>query len=223
MEKGNRDLYEVLSLPRSSQVALPAKVYQRDARTGRQDDVDLVVTSPPYCTSYNYAELHQLSAFWLGRVTTLASWSNRFIGSVPGGRYERDSLPDDATLALDKLARRDEERAARLSRYWQDMRSAYKRVFESLRPRGVACIVIGDTRHRGISIPNVAVTRALLSMIGFRVEGEILRTVANKSLPQSRNPRTGRFVGSGPCRASYATESILVARKPAWTKRGASQ
>ena len=28
--------------------------------------VDVIVTSPPYVTSYEYADLHQLSSLWLG-------------------------------------------------------------------------------------------------------------------------------------------------------------
>lgn len=221
MERGNAELYKALSC--NPHQALSATVRLRDARTTHEPSVDLVVTSPPYCTSYNYAELHQLSAFWMGRVRRLSSWSRRFIGCVPAGRYERDSLPAEATLVLDRLAETDRSRAARVSRYWQDMRKAYERMFVSLRPGGAACVVIGDTRHRGVNIPNTAITGALLSQAGFEVEREILRGVPNKSLPQSRDPKTGRFVANGPCRASYATESILVARRPGRSKRGASQ
>src|SRR5690606_19350249 len=34
----------------------------------RENKVDLVITSPPYVTSYEYADLHQLSTLWLGFV-----------------------------------------------------------------------------------------------------------------------------------------------------------
>src|SRR3546814_11916196 len=31
-----------------------------------RQSLDLIVTSPPYVTSYEYADLHQLSSLWLG-------------------------------------------------------------------------------------------------------------------------------------------------------------
>ena len=58
----------------------------------REGSVDLVVTSPPYVTSYEYANLHQLTSLWLGGLDDLASSKEKFIGFYTSGRI-RDLLP----------------------------------------------------------------------------------------------------------------------------------
>ncbi len=44
--------------------------------------VDLVVTSPPYVTSYEYADLHQLSTMWLGFTNDFKTFRKGTIGSL---------------------------------------------------------------------------------------------------------------------------------------------
>jgi adenine-specific DNA methylase len=46
------------------------------------DSVDLVVTSSPYVTSYEYADLHQLSTIWLELAEDLAEYRQKFIGTA---------------------------------------------------------------------------------------------------------------------------------------------
>jgi len=47
----------------------------------RDYKVDLVITSPPYVTSYEYADLHQLSTLWLGFVDDYKELRKGTIGS----------------------------------------------------------------------------------------------------------------------------------------------
>ena len=44
--------------------------------------LDLLVTSPPYVTSYEYADLHQLSTLWLGYTDDYRSLREGTIGSI---------------------------------------------------------------------------------------------------------------------------------------------
>jgi len=55
-----------------------------DARKMRiyDDSVSLIVTSPPYVTSYEFADLHQLTAIWLGYIERVSEFRTRFIGSI---------------------------------------------------------------------------------------------------------------------------------------------
>ena len=54
-----------------------------DARNQSVQDssVDLIVSSSPYVTSYEYADLHQLSTIWLDFTEDLKQYRTRFIGS----------------------------------------------------------------------------------------------------------------------------------------------
>ena len=44
--------------------------------------VDMIITSPPYVTSYEYADLHQLSALWLGFTEDYKNLREGSIGSL---------------------------------------------------------------------------------------------------------------------------------------------
>ena len=45
---------------------------------------DLLVTSPPYVTSYDYADIHQLSALWLGYASDYRTLRKNMIGNQYG-------------------------------------------------------------------------------------------------------------------------------------------
>ena len=59
------------------------KINIGDAREINIDNnkVDLVVTSPPYVTSYEYADIHQLTIFWLNYAKDLEEFRKKFIGT----------------------------------------------------------------------------------------------------------------------------------------------
>ena len=47
----------------------------------QNDSVNLVLTSLPYVTSYEYADLHQLALLWLEHLDELVIYRKKFIGS----------------------------------------------------------------------------------------------------------------------------------------------
>lgn len=58
MLRGNTLLFEMLS--EKDYLKVPSEVICADARTipAKDNSVSLIVTSPPYVTSYEYADLH---------------------------------------------------------------------------------------------------------------------------------------------------------------------
>src|SRR4030042_6508612 len=81
MLRGNARLFELLS--EKGYLKVPSKVICTDARTipAKDNSVSLIVTSPPYVTSYEYADLHQLTALWLEYTKDLSDFRKRFIGT----------------------------------------------------------------------------------------------------------------------------------------------
>jgi adenine-specific DNA methylase len=84
MARGNREYWELLQ--KTGTRDTPAHCYCTDARALPLPDrsVDLIVTSPPYVTSYEYADLHQLSALWFQMTTDLREFRQGFIGRSNG-------------------------------------------------------------------------------------------------------------------------------------------
>ena len=81
MMRGNSRFYE-LSKERNC-LKVPSQVYCADARTipVKDNSASLIVTSPPHVTSYEYADLHQLTALWMEYTKDLSDFRKRFIGT----------------------------------------------------------------------------------------------------------------------------------------------
>ena len=60
--------------------------------TSSQDRAELIVTSPPYVTSYNYADIHQLSTLWLGYAADYRALRRNMLGNRYGVRRPRDHV-----------------------------------------------------------------------------------------------------------------------------------
>lgn len=56
----------------------------------KDNTATLIVSSPPYVTSYEYADLHQLPSLWFGYLNELSEFRQKFIGSA----YKNDSTKD---------------------------------------------------------------------------------------------------------------------------------
>src|SRR3989344_7549433 len=80
MLKGNEELYNLM--PANVKNDFIAK--KQDARNlpCESNSISLFVTSPPYVTSYEYADLHQLTALWLEYAKNVAEFREGFIGSI---------------------------------------------------------------------------------------------------------------------------------------------
>src|SRR3989338_2731085 len=81
MLRGNAQLFTLLS--EKGYLKISSKVICTDARTipAKDNSISLIVTSPPYVTSYEYADLHQLTALWLEYTKDLSDFRKRFIGT----------------------------------------------------------------------------------------------------------------------------------------------
>ena len=84
MVRGNASFWEAVP----SVVKLRAREYV-NVRVGSaacqpvgDGSVDIVISSSPYVTSYEYADLHQLSTMWLGYAEDLRAYRERFIGTA---------------------------------------------------------------------------------------------------------------------------------------------
>ncbi len=81
MLRGNAQFYKLLK--EKNYFEISSKLYCADARTisTENNSVSLIVTSPPYVTSYEYADLHQLTALWFDYTKDLTDFRKRFIGT----------------------------------------------------------------------------------------------------------------------------------------------
>ena len=196
----------------------PATAECRDSRWLPLEDesVDLVVTSPPYVTSYEYGDLHQLSMLWLEGLTDLKGFGGKFIGST---RQKPDGAQvlTHSSIASDigaKLQERNGRTAASVMRYFQSMYEIWLELKRVLRKGKRVCIVIGNTSLKGTEIRNAEVFVEQLQGLDFELIDVIKREIPSKNLPSTRDKATGRFAKTASAdMLAYPTEFILVLEK----------
>lgn len=185
-------------------------------KTVEQPFVDLLVTSPPYVTSYEYADLHQLSTLWLGYTCDYRSFRKGTIGSVHGGNHLHDHMNCLNHTGQDivyKLFAIDKSKCRSVSQYYIDMQNAVKKVYELIRPGGATLFVIGNTEYKGVKIDNARHLIETLLDEGFEGVEVDRRKISNKILTPYRNS-VGKFTTDKNSRKIYSEEFIIFAKKP---------
>jgi len=191
-------------------------VHYCDARkiSIRNNSVKLLITSPPYVTSYEYADLHQLTAIWLGYLTKLHEFRSKFIGSVKKSDCQVDLVSDLGIMIVNNLKSINTRQAKSVERYFFDMQQCFFEMYRVLENDGRVCIVIGNTELRKVRIQNTEVFIQIMEKAGFTVNKIIERSILNRILPLTRDKTTGRFTAKNTAdRLAYPTEYIIIMDK----------
>lgn len=192
-----------------------AEIRTCDARIvdGSALQADLIITSPPYVVSYEYADLHQLSLLWLGFVDDHRDLRKDSIGS----EHSRadlfravQHLNDVGAQIVFSLFDRNERLARAVAHYYLDMQTVAQRCREVLHAGGLAAFVIGNTTYRGIEIDNASHLGEALLRAGFNRLAAVRRQLLNKPHTPFRDTR-GRLSRIPATDNVYADEFVLVA------------
>lgn len=223
MMKGNEAFWTMMKDKKFSNV-YSAIVECKDSRCLplSNKSVDLVVTSPPYVTSYEYADLHQLSMLWLEDLQDLKQFRSKFIGSASlnssSGVVDcsKDRLNSETSRYIcNQLNERGSKKYFEVKRYFEDMYKIWEEVYRVMKPRGRVAIVVGNTRFQDVEINNAKVFVEQLQALNFDVIELIQRRIPSKILPSIRDKNTGRFAKAlAPNNVLvYPTEFILLMEK----------
>ncbi|MDR1551848.1 MAG: site-specific DNA-methyltransferase [Prevotellaceae bacterium] len=172
----------------------------------------LIVTSPPYVTSYEYADLHQLPSLWFGYLDELAKFRKKFIGSA---HKERENVDLKSVTAENIVSKLKNKKQTEVKNYFADMLETFQETKRVLKRGGRACIVIGNTEFQGVKILNAEVFQEQFENIGFKTHDIIKREIPSKMLPSTRDTATGRFgkTTDKNIKMAYPTEYILITEK----------
>lgn len=178
--------------------------------------VDLLVTSPPYVTSYEYADLHQLSTLWLGYTDDYRTFREGTIGSLHGENHLSEHLKNLNHTGRDivfKLYAIDKSKCRSVSQYYIDIQDAVKKVYELIKPGGATLFVIGNTEYKGVKIDNARHLVEALLYEGFEEVEVERRKISHKILTPYRDA-VGKFTTDKNSRKVYSEEFIIFAKKP---------
>lgn len=216
MQRGNQEFWNLLRARGCLHV--PAEPHCADARRLPVESAaaQLIVTSPPYVTSYEYADLHQLSALWFRWASDLRTFREGFIGRSNGtvGVGESDLHSPLAAQIVAQVDAVCPKKAREIGLYFSEMFAAFQEMHRVLRRGGYACVVIGNTSLCGVEIQNAQVFMQQLEALGFVISRVILREIPSKILPRTRDKATGKFTGAQEADyIAYPTEYVVVAQK----------
>lgn len=180
--------------------------------------VDLIITSPPYVTSYEYADLHQLSSLWLDFTDDYTSLRKGTMGSAYNSEtfnydiLELNETAREIILELKSNKKISKAKIKSIARYYIDMQKATEQCYKMLNPHGMALFVIGDTEYKGTQIHNSRQLVESLIKSGFREVTVSKRKIRNKILTPYRD-ENGKFTSNKDDREIYHEEFVIVGRK----------
>lgn len=177
--------------------------------------VDMIVTSPPYVTSYEYADLHQLSSLWLDFVVDYRNLREGAIGSLHHEynftrEWKRLNVTGNRIVSL--FLDQHKSKARSVAKYFLDMQKVAEKSFDMLNENGLALFVIGNTEYKGVRVDNAKHLAESLKSAGFRKVQATKRKISNKILTPYRDER-GKFSSDSSGRKVYSEEFILIGRK----------
>jgi len=223
MVKKNAEFNKVLPEKVRENIAEYAQVHLGDCRNIPVGDeqISLIVTSPPYVTSYEYADIHQLTMLWLYPDTKFPEFRKKFIGTQQSKDPPIKEIHSQiATQTIEQLQQKDGKKGYKdaVFNYFAEMQQTIEEFQRVLKPKGKAAIIIGNTRLDGVNILNAEVITETALNIGFKLSKVIKRRLPDgaKFLPTIRDPQTGCFTSNNAKQKEivYPHEYIVILSKP---------
>jgi methylase of polypeptide subunit release factors len=177
--------------------------------------LDMIITSPPYVTSYEYADLHQLSALWLGFAADYRTLREGSVGTAQhrlNFRREFGRLNRAGFQIVFSLFNHDPLAARAVANYYLDMQDVARRCKEFLSRNGMALFVIGNTQYSGVNVDNAAHLAEALFDAGFKRVRVTKRRISNK-LHTPFRMADGRFSRSAREKQIYSEEYIVIGHR----------
>lgn len=217
MLRGNNEFYDVIPPTVRERPGSHFDIHIGDARKQAVEDssVDLIVSSSPYVTSYEYADLHQLSTIWLDFADDYRDYRQDFIGTAHRDPQNRELKSNLAKSIVDEIRHEHERTSDAVKIFFADMDQVFKESYRILKSGGRCCYVIGNTTLKGVDILNAQVFAESIQHCGFELDRIIKRPIPTKILPQTRDKETGQFTSRDEATAeAYPSEYIVIGLKP---------
>lgn len=178
--------------------------------------VDLIVTSPPYVTSYEYADLHQLSSLWLGYANDYRELRKGSIGSVYNSNdftIDFNKLNETGKGIVKSLQVSDKalSKVKSVARYFIDMQDAVEKCFQMLNKNGMIFFVVGDTEYKGVKIQNSKHLIEAMEQNGYK-DIKIAKRTISKGICVPYRDEKGKFSTDKTKRKVYHEEFIISGR-----------
>jgi DNA methylase len=177
-----------------------ASVSLGDARFLRSisnEDIDVVLTSPPYLNAIDYMRGHRLALVWLGyRLSDLRSIRSNAIGAERGPDHKSGELFQEIQEAMGRIEKLSSRDASMVARYAEDIYRLISEVARVLKPSGKAILVVGNSCLKGTFIRNSDGVIRAARMVGLKLRRQVERELPTSSrylpIPAGRDQPLGK-------------------------------
>ena len=194
------------------------QIYTADTRnvmsySGLNENVDLIITSPPYGDSHTtvaYGQFSRLSNEWLG-IPNAGTLDKCLLGGKKVA--ERSFDIEELDVAIDMI--RENDKAFNRDRCWEviafynDYEESIEAVAKTVRSGGYVVYVVGNRRVRNIELPLDVITYKMFEKRGFEHITTYVRDIINKRMPSKASPSNAK----GGQISTMMYEYIVVMRK----------
>ena len=192
------NIHRIATLKTVNPDILRSLTLHRDARkltndSSTSEDVDLVITSPPYIGAQKYIRASSLSIGWLGLAPDdrLRSLELHSIGREHFHRkeYSHPEFPSNglARKALSRIRTANPLRAHIASKYLCEMRDAISMTAKRLKHNKTMVLIIGNNTVAGKPFTTSTYIRKIAISLGLRLELELLDDIRSRGLMTKRN------------------------------------
>jgi DNA modification methylase len=185
--------------------------------------VDLVFTSPPYCSALDYTRAHMFAVAWMPEILKMTEQEYRLLGREYVGteraafaeRTDEQPLPPRIGVAeIDRVVdelRDHPQKAWIVHRYFRDMRAVLKESFRVLRPGGHLVLVVCPSNIRKVTIATPDLLGHILSSLRTPKASPEIIALHERTIHDRRRVMPYLESAFGP---RMRTEYVLVARRP---------
>ncbi len=175
-----------------------------------KQEVDLIVTSPPYGDSHTtvaYGQYSRLSAAWLG-----LEEPDKIDRKLMGGQIIK-KIPEfpceQLNKAINLIGQKDKKRTLEVSTFYSELYQSIKNVASVIRPHGYACYVVGNRKVKGTVLPTDVAIQDFFSSIGYEYITTHHRHIPNKRMPLRNSPTNAKGIIDNTMTCEY----IVVMRR----------
>ena len=221
-------------LQQAGHLDVDVKVDGDDARDLPFEDasVDLVFTSPPYCSALDYTRAHMFAVAWMPEVLGTDEDEYRllgrqYVGTERAAFSERTSEqplpPPIGVSAIDTVVddlREHPQKAWIVHRYFRDMRAVLHESLRVLRPNGHLVLVVCPSNIRKVTIATPDLLGQTLVSLGPNDASPELLALYERTIHDRRRvmPYLESAFGT-----RMRTEYVLVARRRPQTTAASRQ
>ena len=177
----------------------------------KDENIDIIITSPPYgdsATTVAYGQFSALSNQWLGYMEN----GRKLDQELMGGRKVKNFYNFKSEILNDEIksiAENDKKRALEVVSFYKDYRKSINNISLKIKKGGLACYVVSNRTVKNNILHTDIITKDFFEENGFKHVQTFTRKISSKRMPR-RNSSVGIAGKTAPL---MNTESIVVMQK----------